>query len=61
LSIDHLPYIGLGKNPYRRWGEKPRMGFFLLEKGPTGPLYGFLPSANIEQVVYSRFTKVVEE
>jgi hypothetical protein len=34
-------------------GEKrPRMGFFLFGKAHTGPLYGFLLSADIGQVIY---------
>jgi len=28
------------------------MGFFIFGKAHTGSLYGFLPSADIEQVVY---------
>jgi hypothetical protein len=28
------------------------MGFFIFGKAHTGPLYRFLPLANIEQVVY---------
>jgi len=28
------------------------MGFFIFGKAPTGPLYGFLHFADIEQVVY---------
>jgi hypothetical protein len=29
------------------------MGFFIFGEPPKGPLCGFLPSADIEQVVYS--------
>jgi hypothetical protein len=32
--------------------KKPRMGFFTFGKAHTGSLYGFLPSADIGQVVY---------
>jgi len=28
------------------------MGFFIFGKAHTGPLYGFLPLADIEQMVY---------
>jgi hypothetical protein len=33
-------------------GKTPRMGFFIFGKAHTGSLYGFLPSADIGQVVY---------
>ena len=32
--------------------KKPRMGFSIFEKGPTGPLYGDLLSADTGQVIY---------
>jgi hypothetical protein len=32
-------------------GKRPRMGFFIFGKAHTGSLYGFLPSADIGQVV----------
>jgi hypothetical protein len=41
------------KNPaYRRKRPRIGMGFFIFGKAHTGPLYEFLPSADIGQVVY---------
>jgi hypothetical protein len=41
----------LMENPHRR--EKASYGLFHFRKSPYGSLYGFLPSADIGQVVYS--------
>ena len=32
--------------------KKASMGFFMFGKAHTGPLYGFLPLADIGQVIY---------
>jgi len=51
LCVNRPPalYLLIEKNPTRKTGH--RMGFFIFGKAHTGPLYGFLPLADKEQVV----------